>query len=259
MLKSSRLLLFSLLLILLAACTSQETATPAATPTLAPSPTPGVTPTTTIPAITSTLVHFKTSDDVNLAGSMYGSGKIFVICSHELRTTKEIWKDSGMPQRLAALGYHVLAYDFRGNGDSAGTSNLTILDTDLKAAITFAKKQGATKIVLLGSSMGGTASLKVAASTDVAAVVTLSAPEMFPTNVTDEDVKAIKAPKLFINSEFDDYTNDTKHMYDVASAPKELHIYTDSNLHGVALFGSDHSADLYQRILTFITHYAPLS
>ncbi|GHO89344.1 alpha/beta hydrolase [Dictyobacter formicarum] len=256
MLKSIRPLFLCTLLIMLAACASQEATQPVATST--PTPTPGVTPTATIPAISSTLVHFKTADNVNLAGSLYGNGKVFVICSHELRTTKEIWKDSGMPQRLAALGYHVLAYDFRGNGDSGGTSDLTVLDIDLKAAIAFAQKQGATKIILLGSSMGGTASLKVAAKTNVAAIITLSSPETFPTNVTDEDVKAISAPKLFINSAYDTYTSDTTHMHDIASPPKELHIYP-GNQHGTAIFGTESGADLTQRIFTFITHYVPLS
>ncbi|GLV56395.1 hypothetical protein KDH_32360 [Dictyobacter sp. S3.2.2.5] len=264
MLKSLRLLFLCALLITLAACTTQEATQPSAIPN--PTPTPAVSPTATIPAIASSMVHFKTSDNVTLAGSLYKpqttstskSSKIFVICSHEMGRTKEIWKDSGMPQRLAALGYYALAYDFRGNGDSEGAPDTSILDTDLKAALAFVQTQGAEKVVLLGSSMGGTASLKVAAHTNVAAVITLSSPEMFSTEVTDADVKAIKAPKLFINSEGDSYVDDTTHMHQVAGPPKEIHIYP-GNQHGIAIFGTENSADLTQRLLTFTARYAPLS
>ncbi|GER85989.1 hypothetical protein KDW_01510 [Dictyobacter vulcani] len=255
--KLSRLLLLMFILLCIAACTSETPSQSAAVATPQSTPTPGVTPTATIPQIASHLVHFKTSDNINLAGSLYGSGKIFVICSHELHTNKTIWAESGIPQHLASLGYQVLAYDFRGNGDSEGTSDPSILATDLRAAIAFVKKQGATKIVLLGSSMGGTASLKVAANTSVAAVITLSSPEAFATNVTDDDVKAIKAPTLFVNSRYDTYVDDTTHMYSIARNPKELHIYENA-LHGTAIFGDKDSDDLTQRIITFITHYAPI-
>ncbi|GCE24717.1 hypothetical protein KDA_02010 [Dictyobacter alpinus] len=255
--KSPRLLSFLFILLFLAACGSEAPAKPTTVATPQATPTPAITPTATIPQVSSHLVHFKTSDNVQLAGSLYGSGKAFVICSHELSTDKKIWENSGVPQRLASLGYQVLAYDFRGNGDSEGTSDITILDTDLRAAIAFVKKQGATKIVLLGSSMGGTASLKVAANTNVAAVITLSSPEMFPTNVTDDDVKAIKAPKLFVNSKFDTYSEDTIHMHSIAKDPKELQMY-EGNLHGTAIFDSDNGDKLTQLILKFVTHYAPV-
>src|SRR5260370_33765287 len=85
-----------------------------------PTPTPGITPTPTIPAVSSRLVHFSTSDQVQLGGLLYGQGKTAVICSHMLGTDKSIWPDSGIPQRLALRGYLVLAYDFRGYADSMG-------------------------------------------------------------------------------------------------------------------------------------------
>ncbi len=161
-----------------------------------------------------------------------------------------------MPQRLALRGYMVLAYDFRGNGDSAGSADTDKLDVDLHAAIAFARQQGATKIVLLGSSMGGTATLKVAASEQVVAVITLSAPQTFASGVSDAEVKAISAPTLFINSQNDDFASDTQHMYDMANQPKEIHL-NDGSAHGTAIFDSENGAELTQRIMNFVAHYAP--
>lgn len=245
--------LLLLLSLSVAACGSAAT-TAQATPT----PTPGITPTEPIPNITPQAVHFTTQDHIQLAGLLFGHGKTAVICSHESNATKAIWSLTGMPQRLAQRGYMVLAYDFRGYGESASGGKLNY-DADTKAAIAFARQQGATTIVLLGASMGGSISLKVAATETVAAVISLSAPEhfvVFPLN--DSDIQAIKAPKLFVNSDDDTYSDDTKHMYQLASDPKKLQMYSGS-AHGVAIFDGPHGADLTALILGFIAQYAPAS
>ncbi|MBA2287863.1 MAG: alpha/beta hydrolase [Ktedonobacteraceae bacterium] len=256
--KRTHLIPLILLLLILAACGASGSSQPAAAPSPSPIPTIGITPTPTIPDIPAREVHFLTSDHVRLAGQLYGQGTTAVICSHELHTTKAIWSASGIAQRLAARGYLVLAYDFRGNGDSQGQVDASTLAIDVHAAMTFVRQQGATKIVLLGASMGGTATLKAAAHEQLAAVITLSAPQDFGVTISETDLKAINAPKLFINSQGDDYAADTMHMYTLASPPKEIHLYPGS-LHGVDIFDSEHGTDLTQRLLTFIAHYAPAS
>lgn len=181
------------------------------------------------------MVHFQTVDHVQLAGLLYGQGKTAVICSHQTNTAKVIWSASGMPQRLAQRGYLVLAYDFRGYGDSASGGSLNY-DADLRAAVDFVRQQGATKIVLLGASMGGTVSLIVAAGEPVAAVLTLSAEQSFSIlSISDSQVQAISAPKLFVNSQDDIYAPQTMHMYAIASQPKNLQMYPGS-AHGIEFF-----------------------
>lgn len=252
--KRPSLWLLLLVLFLLAACGSGTASQAIPSPT----PTPGITPTPTIPAVPSRLVHFQTADHIRLAGLLYGQGKTAVICSHESNTNKLIWSENGMPQRLAQRGYLVLAYDFRGYGDSASGGTLNF-DADLRAAIAFVRQQGATKIVLLGSSMGGTVSLIVAASEPVAAVLTLSAPQNFSVvSISDSEVQAISAPKLFVNSQDDTYAPETTHMYTIASAPKQLQLYPGP-AHGVEIFYTENSANLIQLLLSFIAQYAPAS
>lgn len=255
--KRATLFLVIALLFLLISCRSETVSYPTLSPTPNTKPTQGFmpTPTATIPDVPSRAVQFMTSDHIQLAGLLYGHGRTAVICSHELHTTKAIWSNSGVAQRLAALGYIVLAYDFRGYGDSSGQRNAGANDVDLHAAIAFVRHQGATKIVLLGSSMGGTVTLKVAASEQVAAVITLSAPQEFGVNVSDADIQAITAPKLFVNSQNDDFASDTMHMYSVANPPKELHLYPGT-AHGIAIFDGE---DLLQRLLDFIARSAPAS
>lgn len=249
-------LAFVSMLFVATACGS-DTTVPAAQTTSTPTAVKA-TPTPTIPETPSQSVTFKTKDNVKLAGLLFGKGKTAVICSHELNTTKAIWSTSTIVQLLASRGYMVLAYDFRGNGESEGQGDLTKLDVDLRAAIAFAQEQGASKVLLMGSSMGGTATIKVAASEQVAGIITLSAPQNFGPGVSDDEVTSIKAPKLFVNSQDDDYAGETQHMYDIAVQPKELHMYSGS-LHGTAILDSDDGDNLRQMIVNFATRYAPVS
>lgn len=227
----------------------------AATPTVVPTPT--VAPTPPIPEVPARIVHFTTTDHIHLTGSLYGHGTTVVICSHMFGTTRSIWSENGIPQRLALLGYEVLTYDFRGNGDSQGPADIWSLDVDLRAAVAFAQQHGATRVVLMGASMGATASLKVASEERVSAVVSLSGPQTFSVSVSDQELGTLQVPKLFLASQTDEpFVTDARHMYAIASQPKELSLYPGNN-HGTAIFGGDNGDDPALRIFHFIERYAP--
>jgi len=253
--KILRLLFLVFPLLILAACGSDTAQQPAQVAT----PTPTLIPVPTTPNVPARSVSFTTEDHVKLVGLLYGQGKTTVICSHMKGTSLAIWRDSGIPQRLATLGYQVLIYDFRGNGGSGGEADTTVLDVDLNAAINFAHQQGATKYVLMGASMGGTASLNGAVKGEAAALISLSAPQALGVNVTDADLKTMQVPKLFIASEEDEpYVTDAKHMYDIAHQPKEIALYPGT-AHGTEIFGGDNGDAPAQRILHFLKQYAPAS
>jgi alpha/beta superfamily hydrolase len=203
------------------------------------------------------LTHFTTLDHIQLTGLIYGQGKTMVICTHMAGTTKSVWIDSGVPQRLASLGYSVLAFDFRGNGDSQGEDDPSTIDVDLRGAITFAQQQGATSIVLMGASMGGTAALKVASEVPVTAVISLSAPQTYGVQVTNNELQTMKIPKLFLASTDDTFfALDANHMYEVASDPKEIKIYPGI-AHGTAILFGGPDSDPAKLILGFIQQHAP--
>src|SRR5438132_473812 len=79
------------------------------------------------------------------------------------------------------------------------------------------------------------------AETQVAGVITLSPEYLFW--LTNTQLKAISAPKLFINSVDDGYADDTQQIFQNALAPKELHLYP-GNAHGVAIFRTENGQDL---------------
>jgi alpha/beta superfamily hydrolase len=194
-------------------------------------------------------VTFTTEDGLQLSGTLYGQGTAAIIFSHMSDGSRAEWRD--LPEKMAGMGYMALAYDFRGRGDSEGTFDPPASNKDLMAAVNFIRDEGAQKIALIGASMGAMASAKVAAVEKTEAVICLaggiswSGPE-----ISDQELAAISAPLLVITSEEDQFVQDTLHIYEVASSPKEKHLYP-GRTHGTDLFDT-HGADLSQRIINFI-------
>src|SRR6266702_4367610 len=237
-------LLFPALFVLAACGPQPPPQQAAATPTLVMTPTPALTPTPTLPEVASAMVHFSTMDHVQLGGLLYGKGgRTAIICSHQFPSTKVDWSDSA--PWFAARGFMVLAYDFRGWGESQGPSDVSKQDRDVLAAIALVHSRGAKRVILLGASMGADISLIVAAETPVAGVITLSPEYLF--GLSNNQIKAIFAPKLFINSQNDGFADDTQQMFQNARPPKALHLYP-GNAHGVAIFETQYGQDLIARI-----------
>ena len=76
--------------------------------------------------------------------------------------------------KLGKIGYRTFTFDFRGHGKSEGKKQYSKNDDDLVAAIAYARKEGAEKIVLIGASMGAMAAAKVASQDSFAAVVLMA-------------------------------------------------------------------------------------
>lgn len=76
-------------------------------------------------------------------------------------------------------------------------------------------------------------------------------------NVSDQDLEALQVPKIFLASQTDEpFVTDARHMYAIASQPKERSLYPGNN-HGTAIFGGDNGDGPALRILRFIERYAP--
>jgi non-heme chloroperoxidase len=96
---------------------------------------------------------------LRLAGDEWGdpSGRV-VILQHGGGQTRHAWKGAG--QALAASGYHAVAFDARGHGDSewapAGQYGQDLMVADLEAVV---EELDADRPILVGASMGGGTSL----------------------------------------------------------------------------------------------------
>jgi alpha/beta superfamily hydrolase len=206
-----------------------------------------------------TTVSFMTDDGLKLSGSVYGSGSTWAILTPQCSDgAKESWTDLAV--RLGKLGYTALTYYFRGLGKSQGPRDQMAGLRDLTAATAFARSQGAKKLLLAGESCGGTISAKAYATEKPVALIVISSPPSVPTigvDVSDDEIRAMTAPKLFVGSEGDQFTAPMLQMYDTAPAPKEKVIYAGS-AHAAAIFSSEHGGDLLQKLTDFIVANVPL-
>jgi pimeloyl-ACP methyl ester carboxylesterase len=118
------------------------------------------------PSVPRTAVHFEASDGVRIEGSTFGSGRVGVVLGHGSPGNQTEWWP--FAETLAERGYTALAIDFRsfcpgGQAGCSGDGSTADAWQDMLGAARHLERQGVKQVVLMGSSMGGTASV-VAAS-----------------------------------------------------------------------------------------------
>ena len=199
-------------------------------------------------------MSFNTADGIQLSGHLFGDGDVGVVLSHMKPADQESWWP--FARVLEDRGYQVLAYDFRGYRDSQGEVDIDSIDRDVQAALDFIKGEGASRVFLIGASMGGTASLKVASREEVTGVVTISAPPSIEGLDATEDVTEISAPKLFIAARNDRYYARSVDLFDqTAPDPKERQI-VDGGAHGTDMLSGDSGPRVQGLIVDFLRRYA---
>jgi len=149
-----------------------------------------------------TPVHMRTRDGVALYGLEVGTGTTGVVLGHQYFS--DHCEFMAFARELAGLGYRALSIDFRGNGLS-GTGRSNRLDLDIGAAVAWLRADGATRVKLVGASMGGTAAL-VAGSwvrPVVDGIVSLSGPDYFRGMNATKAVERSRVPVRFLVSRDD--------------------------------------------------------
>jgi len=198
-------------------------------------------------------VTFDTTDGATISGELYGSGKTAVIFSM-MGNCKPGWRE--FAQITAAQGFLALTYPWR--GCRAGSVDEVLIQkflADTRAAITFVREQGAEKIILVGASLGGVASAKLAVESQASGIVILASPpsiSQWNFEIQSADLNT-DIPKLFITAENDKTVpaGATRELYDLAAEPKEWQTYPGSE-HGTDLFEGESGTELQQRIQDFI-------
>jgi pimeloyl-ACP methyl ester carboxylesterase len=211
----------------------------------------------------SEAVAFPSADGITLEGRVFGDGAVGVVLSHMRPSDQRSWWD--FAEQLAGEGYLVLTYDFRGYcpGGSAGCSNgeqdLGQIWRDVMGAAEFIRSRGARQVMLVGASMGGTASLVAAAQEGVAidVVVTLSAPAAFEGMVLTPDVLTrVAAAKLFVAGTGDgSAADDAQSLYAASPPPKRVEILTTED-HGTDILEGNQAGRARTLILTYLAQYA---
>jgi pimeloyl-ACP methyl ester carboxylesterase len=211
----------------------------------------------------SRAVSFRSTDGVRLSGRLFGHGSVGVVLSHMLPADQTSWWD--FASDLADRGYTALTYDFRGycpGGDagcSGGSRDISAIWQDVLGAVDEVRSAGTTGVVLIGASMGGTASLVAASKpgADVQAVITLSAPTSIEGLVADaETLATVTAAKLFIAGNGDAQAADAAEtLFDSSPQPKRVDILTSTD-HGTDLLTGNQSGIVRTTMLNYLQEYA---
>lgn len=182
-----------------------------------------------------------------------GDNEPVVILSHMKPSDQTAW--APFAELLAENGYAALTYDFRGYGISPGNQDSDLLDEDLTAVVEYMKARGRQQIFLVGASMGGTASIVVAAQEDVKAAVAISAPSEFEGLRAADAIEGVSEPLLLLVAADDTaavVSRDELLERAPASTPSET--YPDGE-HGTDLVNGLHSEDVQADILAFLEEH----
>lgn len=197
-------------------------------------------------------VTFTTEDGAEIHGEVYGGGERGVVLAHGGRFNKETW----IPQArtLAAAGFRVLAFDFRGYGESTGPkAEEPALYQDVLGAVRYLKSQGARTVAVVGGSMGGGATgeaLEHQKAGEIDRVVFLGAHP-------DGDATKMAGRKLYILCRDDVQGENTPRLpgiqkqFEAVPQPKEM-IVLECAEHAQFIFQSRQAGRLTRELLRFL-------
>jgi len=200
-------------------------------------------------------VSFSTQDGWLIYGHLYGKGDRGVVLAHGGRLNKESWEKQA--RALAKAGFGVLAFDFRGHGQSKGGVQARRSEDarhlDVLAAVQYLRKAGAKTVSVVGASMGGDYAAEAAEAEpgEIDRLILLAAGAYTP-------LRLMKGRKLFIVCR-DDVIGDNKprlpmirEQYEKASEPKEMMIL-EGSAHAQFIFATNQGERLMAEILRFLS------
>lgn len=196
-------------------------------------------------------VTFRSTDGTRLRGHLWARGPHAVVFSHMFGTTQSIWYD--LAGRLAAQGYTVLTFDFRGVGTSSGKLVIRHVSRDTIAAVRFIRARKPQTVIVIGASMGGTSSIVAAGQTPVDGLVVIASGMLFQGLDARPYLTRLRMPKLFIVGSRDAPFNDSaKTMHARTPEPKAL-IIIPTRAHGTYMFRTEeHREKIYGDIFEFV-------
>ena len=197
---------------------------------------------------------FSTDDGARIYADIYGTGEHGVVLAHGGRFTKASWKPQA--EQLARAGFHVLAFDFRGFGQSHGPGEEDMfkapMHLDVLAAVRFLRMSGARKVAVIGASFGGSAAADASIASrpgEIDRLILLAAQG-------NGAAEKIKAPLLEIVARGD--ANDDgprlphiRTWFDKVPPPKELTIL-DGSAHAQFLFQTPEGGRVMAEMVRFL-------
>ena len=200
-----------------------------------------------------TTLSFPSGDGGIVWADEYGSGSHAVILAHGGRFTKESWTDQAIA--LADSGFRVIAFDFRGRGNSRGPATDSTgrdVHMDVVGAIDYARESGASTVSIVGASFGGWAAAQATSHFDdpIDHLVLLGAGADEPESVRSRNTLVLLAR--------DDYRGENTlrlpeitEDYERLPGPKEMILF-EGDAHAQFLFDTDQADSVLSAITRFL-------
>jgi pimeloyl-ACP methyl ester carboxylesterase len=202
-----------------------------------------------------TTISIPTSDGGVIFADLYGSGEKGLVLAHGGQFNKESWRPQA--EQFAAVGFHVLAFDFRGYGKSHGPGQTDIftapLALDVLAAVRYLHANGAKTVSIVGASLGGGAAGDASIASAPGEIDRLVFLGYSPNGPADK----LKSPSLFIVAR-DDTSGDGPRLpgiraqFEKAPEPKKL-VILDGSAHAQFLFQTPQAKRVMDEILSFLS------
>jgi dienelactone hydrolase len=214
-------------------------------------------------------VRFPTDDGVTIVGTMHAApktGETAVVLVHQLSSNRAEWAPV-IAELVKPPGVTVLAIDMRGHGESTegrGRRALSWQDfdnddwakvvADVAGAVSFLETQGSLapgRIVVVGSSIGGSAAiLAAAANPRIAAVVAVSPGRAYKgIDALTPLADLANRPLLAIAAQDDAHSLETAQLMARIAGAGELEVYR-GGAHGVAMLRD--APQMAARIAAFV-------
>jgi pimeloyl-ACP methyl ester carboxylesterase len=184
-------------------------------------------------------LRLRAADNTKIVAHRWGTGKTAVVLVHQSGADLCQW--APYATRLAGLGYRAIALDLRGNGRSQYRPLPAGLrySADIAAAVKEARREGATRVFVVGASLGANAAVVAAANVRplVDGVVSLSGPAAFRFDAVAA-ARHLQVPALYVAAEVDEggiYANDAQAMFDATPVTDKSVVIVPGAKHGVAL------------------------
>lgn len=199
-------------------------------------------------------IHLTTKDGAAIVGNYFvSSGKKGIVLLHMMPATKESWAQ--FAPKLQDAGFHVLAIDLRGHGESdggkGGYKNFSDKEhqasiQDVEVAAEFLKTKGAAELYIGGASIGANLALWYAADhPEIKKIILLSAGLNYYGIITEPlAAKLQHDQQVYVVGDEDDMRksgDSAGHMaqvlFDSTGAAKSIKIFKGAG-HGTDMFAA---------------------
>jgi hypothetical protein len=184
-------------------------------------------------------IIFEKADGKKFAGTVYGQGETAIIFGNMAHDGEAQWDPF---VKVADRDKFTLITYLRLGTDDAS------IEEETRLILQELRDHAYQRVICMGASLGVKSCASIAAEPEIIGMVMIAGVDHHFTSV-DGKTLGEAYPKLFIAGGADPAASDTQQMYDGASEPKKLVLFSKDGMHGTRLFFSPAHSDEFLKLL----------